>query len=674
MKHILLLGFLIIVLSSKGQNIQYQRSSNNLATQSSTAVFNEDLQPFYHGVASGDPLADRVIIWTRVTPENNETTIDVQWRVATDIEFTNVVLQGATTTDATVDYTVKVDAIGLNPATTYYYHFFALERSSIIGRTRTAPSADADQLRFAITSCSNYQAGYFNAYKKIAQRQDLDAVIHLGDYIYEYGSGPGTYGYSAERPDRANEPSNEIISLVDYRTRYSLYRLDPDLRAVHQQHPFITIWDDHESTNDSYKDGAENHNDGEGEWEDRKAISKQVYFEWLPIRNHPDNKISRTLDYGNLATIINLDTRLEGRELQIDDVNDPELYNVNRTMLGEPQRDWFFDELSNSTAKWKIVSNQVMLAEFNLGWASGGLGLGGDELESSFLDIWDGYPAERDKILDHIQDNNINDVVFLTGDIHTSFSYDVSKRPTDNHPDADNQDFMVDYDPNTGNGSIAVEFVGPSVTSDNFDEVLTAAGSAYIASGINQSSVANGFSNPNPHMKYTNLNDHGYYILDLTNTKAQADYYFIDILNSDSNTEAFDEGWFTNTLDNHLTQATEAAPEKNEQPELAPVEVPDFGTLSNDEFTSKDLAVFSLYPNPLYSNNILYLQYGVKNDTRIKISLYNLQGKQVHTFYNKETPQGIFFSGFTLPVLASGNYILNISTRDTTISKQIIIK
>jgi alkaline phosphatase D len=168
MKHILLLGFLIIVLSSKGQNIQYQRSSNNLATQSSTAVFNEDLQPFYHGVASGDPLADRVIIWTRVTPENNETTIDVQWRVATDIEFTNVVLQGATTTDATVDYTVKVDAIGLNPATTYYYHFFALERSSIIGRTRTAPSADADQLRFAITSCSNYQAGYFNAYKKIA--------------------------------------------------------------------------------------------------------------------------------------------------------------------------------------------------------------------------------------------------------------------------------------------------------------------------------------------------------------------------------------------------------------------------------------------------------------------------------------------------------------------------
>lgn len=669
MKSLILTTFLLISFGINAQSFQYNRNAQSSVSQIVNAEFNEELQPFYHGVASGDPMADRVIIWTRVTPEE-DSDIEVLWRVATDKDFNNIIQEGTTTTSAAVDYTVKIDVDGLEAATTYYYHFFALGRSSLIGRTRTAPSTDASQLRFAITSCSNYQAGYFNGYKKIAERKDLDAVIHLGDYIYEYGSGAGTYGYDESRADRANEPSNEIVTLVDYRTRYSLYRLDPDLQAVHQQHPFITIWDDHESTNDSYKDGAENHNDGEGEWEDRKAISKQVYFEWLPIRNHPDHKISRTLEYGNLATIINLDTRLEGRELQVESVNDPELYNEDRTMLGSEQRDWFFEELDNSTAKWTLVSNQVMLAEFNFGWASGGLGAAEDELESTFLDIWDGYPAERDKILDHIKDNNINNVVFLTGDIHTAFSFDVSKRPTDNHPD----DAPVDYNPENGDGSIAVEFVGPSITSDNFDEVLTDAGSLYVEQGINQAGVNNGFQNPNPHMKYTNLNDHGYYILDLTEEKAQADYYFIDILDTDATTENFDEGWFTDDLDNHLTQADAPALEKPEQPNLAPAEVPEFPSLSTTDFHASNLAVFSLYPNPTVSGETLYIQFGVKESTKINITLFDLTGKKIKMLTEKEIPSGIFFNGLQLPEVAEGTYLLNIRTKESSISKTILIQ
>ena len=241
--------------------------------------FDPDYKPFYHGVASGDPLADRVIIWTRVTPETSPMApVDVHWQVATDSGMTHVVQSGVFTTDAERDYTVKVDVTDLAPYTTYYYHFSALNATSITGRTRTAPTADeADRLRFAVVSCSNYQAGYFSAYRKIAERADLDAVIHLGDYIYEYSaSGEDFYGNEDLRQNRSHLPDKEIVTLDDYRTRYSQYRLDPDLRAVHQQHPFIAVWDDHESTNDSYEDGAQNHqSETEGPWEERKSESKQ---------------------------------------------------------------------------------------------------------------------------------------------------------------------------------------------------------------------------------------------------------------------------------------------------------------------------------------------------------------------------------------------------------------
>ncbi|MFT5891185.1 MAG: alkaline phosphatase D [Dokdonia sp.] len=666
--------FIVLLLSSIGlfsqETIQYGRNNSQITTEA--ASFDPELAPFYHGVASGDPLSDRVIIWTRITPEDDQDT-DVLWRMATDIAFTNVIQEGSFTTNASIDYTVKIDVEGLQPETTYYYHFYdaVTSKSSIIGRTRTAPTGTSDMshLRFAITSCSNYQAGYFNAYKKIAERQDLDAVIHLGDYIYEYGGGPGTYGYDESRADRINEPIDEIIELVDYRARYSLYRLDPDLRAAHQQNPFITIWDDHESANDSYRDGAENHDDSEGAWEDRKSISKQVYFEWLPIRNHPDNKITRVLSYGDLATIINLDTRLEGREEQIVDATNPDLYNEDRTMLGAPQKEWLLNELSSSTSKWNLITNQVMFAEFNVGWVGPILNVSPDVLESTFLDIWDGYPAERDIIVDYIKDNEIDNVVFLTGDVHTTFSFDISKRPTDNHPD----DAPVDYDPETGEGSIAVEFVGPSITSANFDENLPPEVSQLIASGINAEATVNGFQNPNPHMKYTNLDDHGYYVLDITEERAQSDYYFVDIFDTDAAGESFGEGWFTNDTENRLIQADAEAEEKIDQPDLAPEDVPDFGQLSTED-VSKDFEIFSIYPNPNISQGQLYLQFGKRISGDFSINLYTIKGNKVASFHEGNMASGVFFSQYNLPQLASGIYLLTLENKGQKLTRKLVIK
>jgi len=255
-------------------------------------LFNTELKPFYHGVASGDPLPDAIVIWTRVTPEEELPIIEVKWEISTDKAFGNIIQSGLFTTDPERDYTVKIDVSGLDSGYQYYYRFQALGSTSITGKTKTA-SQDAAELNLAVVSCSNYEWGYFNAYGDIARQSDLDAVVHLGDYIYEYG--PGKYGDTTI--GRFNLPAKEIITLPDYRTRYSLYRLDEDLRNAHSSHPFINIWDDHEIANDSYQDGAQNHQEDEGSYEDRKAAAVKAYYEWLPIREN--GELYRSFQYGD---------------------------------------------------------------------------------------------------------------------------------------------------------------------------------------------------------------------------------------------------------------------------------------------------------------------------------------------------------------------------------------
>ncbi|MGF1533892.1 MAG: alkaline phosphatase D family protein [Bernardetiaceae bacterium] len=630
--------------------------------------YDEALKPFYHGVASGDPLSDRVIIWTRVTPTNNPEEIPVNWVVATDLQFANVVQSGTFLTNPGRDYTVKVDVTGLNPGTTYYYTFSALGKQSLIGKTRTAPVGRINQLKFAVVSCQNYEGGYFNAYQKIAERTDLDAVIHLGDYIYEYGKG--TYGINDE--NRKNIPENEILNLADYRTRYALYRLDPNLRAAHQQHAFIPIWDDHESANDAYKDGAENHDAGEGLWSDRLATSKQVYDEWMPIR-WDKNSIYRTISYGDLADLIMLDTRIEGREEQIFDISNPALYAPDRTLLGAQQRQWLFEQLNNSQARWKIIGNQIIFSEFNVGWGGPIAGQTPAEAESLFLDIWDGYPVERDVIIDFIADRQINDVVWLTGDFHCSFAFDIAKRPSIFAWDG----AAPTYDPATGAGSVAVEFATPSISSANFDENLDAFTAAFLEAQINrplvnQPSLGIDFGNfaginPNPHMKYVDLNEHGYFILDLQEDKVQADWYHAETILTPSDKEIYKEGWFSETGKNHLRKASGPSAPKVVQDQLAP-----FGITTATEQTPDAFVVWSLYPNP--SSGQCYLHYGIPTPADVRVSVVDLQGRVIRTIAEKPHQVGNYTLYFDISDLVKGVYLIKFETPTQTQVRRVVLK
>ncbi len=445
-------------------------------------TLNPNLKPFYHGVASGDPLPDGVMLWTRVTPDTGTAgSIKVYWQIATDVNFTNVVNYGKTEALEANDYCVKIDVCGLQPATFYYYMFNANGKNSIIARTKTAPggNTDNDSARFAVVSCASWEHGYFNSYENISARNDVDAVLHLGDYIYEYASGDFTGNVAG----RTYDPTGEAYDSVSYHFRHSQYKLDDQLRRLHQLFPFITVWDDHETCNDAYSDGGENHQPAtEGPYNVRKKNSTSTYFKWMPLRK-PDPldtlRIFRKLRYGKLMDLIMLDTRLYDRDVQDNALsNDP-----NHHMMGPVQRTWYYQQLADTTTRWKIIGNQVMFAP---------LKLFGQTLNK---DQWDGYEYERNLIINQILTNNYKNMVILTGDIHTSWCNDV---PGPN------------YDDQTGAGSVCVEFVGPSVTSLNFP--------IPVGQGIIKAA--------NKHEKYVNLDDHGYYLVDVKKGKVQVDYKF----------------------------------------------------------------------------------------------------------------------------------------------------
>jgi alkaline phosphatase D len=288
-------------------------------------VADDGVAHFTHGVASGDPLADRVILWTRVVPGANQNQpLHVGWQVAKDREFKQVVAQGTTQSIAERDHTVKVDATGLQSDSRYFYRFTVDGRHSATGRTRTLPVGAVDSFRLGVASCSNYPQGYFNAYRHMAQ-SDIDLVLHLGDYIYEYPEGGYANQIALEELGRHVEPLGEILSLEDYRMRYGLYRTDADLQLLHQQHPFVCVWDDHELTNNTWHSGAQNHNDGEGDFFQRMQAARRAYDEWMPIRTHASGDqgpIYRAFEIGDLADLIMLDTRLHGRDKGLEYASD----------------------------------------------------------------------------------------------------------------------------------------------------------------------------------------------------------------------------------------------------------------------------------------------------------------------------------------------------------------
>ncbi len=458
------------------------------------------LGDFLHGVASGDPLADRIILWTRVTPQT-EGRAGVAWQIATDEQFSNVVGAGSGVTDASVDYTVKVDATGLAPDTPYYYRFRIGDTYSPTGRTRTLPEGMVAGAAFAVVSCSNYPAGFFNVYREVANA-DVDAVLHLGDYLYEYDRD----GYASENAaalGREVNPPGEILSLSDYRTRYAQYRTDEDLQAAHAAHPFFIVWDDHEVANDAWREGAQNHTEGEeGSFVERRMHAIQAWYEWLPVRppSSMQDIIYRQFQYGDLIDLLMLDTRIIGRDEQFEyqDFATGGMIDVasaragfgdsNRTLLGADQLGWLRERLSGSTARWQVLGQQVLLGRYHLPSpimealdpslsTDGALERGTAAvleaitakntppaersaeqvalLESAIpynLDAWDGYEHERDALLEFARQSG-SKLVTLAGDTHNAWNTQLT----------------------TAQGDIAgVEFATASVTSPGLDDALGA--------------------------------------------------------------------------------------------------------------------------------------------------------------------------------------------------------
>jgi len=665
-KHIQHTILLVVAFAALTATAQTKLTDFNRSLGKTGALtFDPTLKPFYHGVASGDPLNDKVIIWTRITPDSGDLSAKtVNWIVATDTAFSNIVKTGSATTNNAKDYTIKVDVTGLTAGTTYYYVFKYNGVYSLTGRMKTTTNA-ANHLRFAVVSCNNYEAGYFNGFKKIAQRNDIDAIIHLGDYIYEYE--PKGYGDSLN--GRFVEPKNEILSEGDYRTRYSVYRLDADLRNAHQQHTFISIWDDHESTNDSYKDGAENHQPNEGDWETRKNTAKKVYFEWMPIRDAAANTIYRKISYGSMLDLIMLDTRLEGRSkppVNFDDADMPV-----RTILGTNQFNWLVNNLTTSTAKWKVIGNQIIFSDVNVGFgAVDSLGKPAitdinaiRAVENLFIDNWESYPTERNAIMDTLKNKSISNTIFITGDSHASWSFDLNKKPVvyPNQFAANLPTPSSAYTPSTGAGSVGVEFATPSISSANFDEAVGAAATATFETVINNPIPVGppfGSVTYNPHLKYVDLDRHGYLVLDLKNDSAQADYFYVDTLRISSNNESFGKGVVTANNSNRITRiSTTAAVGKSVQDVPAPMLPISKITSVNNVY--KNAIVISAYPNP--TNDVLNINYALNNKAMVEISLFDIKGTKVNGYKIGNQNAGIYTYSFDVNALAKGVYFYKIT-------------
>ena len=512
---------------------------------------------FLHGVASGDPLQTQVIIWTRVTPADSSARLEVQWEVAKDAEFKHITATGKVLTTAAQDFTVKVDVTGLAAGQVYFYRFKSASTYSTTGQTKTL-AAQVQSVQFAVCSCSNYPAGYFHVYKEMA-KQDVDVVIHLGDYIYEYGMG----GYATEEAvvmgrTLADDNNAEIIRLDDYRKRYALYRLDQDLQVAHQRHPFIVIWDDHELANDTWEKGAENHqSDTEGDFLERKLAALAAYFEWMPIRPIDDQhiKIYRQFDFGTLVQLTMLDTRIIARNVQLDYANymtatgldiakfQADLINPARSLMGVEQRNWLLQKLQQSTATWNVLGQQILMskmfvpAELLMSLAEITAGNPSPETLSKIttqitelleikarmdagdptvtpeekarlavtapynLDAWDGYFAEREILYGTLAQLK-KKVVVLAGDTHNAWASDLSSK-----------DGVL----------VGVELATSSVSSPGLEK--------YLSIPMQQLQAFEfAFTSLIDELNYCNLNQRGYLKVHFTAEQVQADWIFVDTI------------------------------------------------------------------------------------------------------------------------------------------------
>jgi alkaline phosphatase D len=522
-----------------------------------TPMFNGEQAAFQYGVASGDPLADSVILWTHAKLSTGEA-VPLTWQMAADNTFATILFTGETTASSERGFTAKVDAKGLRADTVYYYRFVAPNNSvSAVGRARTLPTGAVEQVKLAVFSCSDYPAGYFNAYDA-ATSSGAQFALHLGDYIYEYKDG--VYPPAADAvATRVSAPASETVTLEDYRARHALHKADPYVKALHAAMPMIAVWDDHEFANNAHMDGAENHNPlTQGSWAARKAAASQAYHEWMPVRS-PDTanllKLYRSFDFGNLLSLHMLDTRIFGRQQQPDRIFDssgrdvanpaflPYAFDGSRQLLGSEQQAWLQQRMTASTATWQVLGNQTMMARVRLPASILAAGLSqysvtayltakatpselrsqaqADLLDQSKnpliaynFDDWEGYPDARDTLLTSAAALQAAGKKFLvlSGDSHNAWYSKLTL---------------------SDGTQVGAEFAGMSVTSSGFEGVFTpdTVAPAVLAATI-KSLVED--------LEYVDTSRRGYMLITLTAAQATADYVYVSTVTSSSYTTTAD--------------------------------------------------------------------------------------------------------------------------------------
>lgn len=493
---------------------------------------------FDHGVASGDPLQERVVIWTRISGGRPGAPVEYSWRVK-PLDGRGAERAGKGVTGPERDYTVKVDVTGLQPGRAYSFQFAADAVASPVGRTRTLPAGPTKDVVMAVASCALYPNGYFNAYQAIADLPRVDVVLHLGDYIYEYG-GPGSYGMnSAVAGERPHDPNREIVTLDDYRRRHAQYKSDPATQAAHARAPWIVVWDDHETANNSFSHGAENHTpDAEGDWDARKAVALKAYYEWMPIREPAPGSdfvqaASRSFQFGDLASLIMIETRLGARDQQLDYATDlterdgqpdvaafrARLNDPRRRMMGPRQEHWIEDELARSVRAghaWQVIGNEVVMGRV---LAYGRSDLTARELAGLTpaarrrldqreplaraglpvgLDMWDGYPTDRERLYGMFRRSGARPVV-LSGDAHSFWANEL-------HDDAGRR--------------VACEFGTTGITSPGAGEIAPGIDTGLAVARVNREVI------------YNNQVDHGFVLLTLTRQAARADMVAVSTITS----------------------------------------------------------------------------------------------------------------------------------------------
>ncbi len=583
--------------------------------------------PFVYGVASGDPLTDAVIIWTSIVPP--DTTINghqVSWKVALDSTMNDVVREGDFITIAERDWTVKIDVEGLEPYTTYYYQFTDESgNTSAIGRTKTAPdeNSDVEDLKFGVASCSSIFSGFFNAYARMAE-QDLDLVIHLGDYIYDYVDEDEAVRVPEPLPI---DPENRD----EFRQRHKYYLLDPDLRTVRQMHPMFCLWDNH----DIYK-GTE-----EG-----LVGSIEAFYEYLPIRQ-PDNdnpkRIYRSLHYGELADIMFMDIELLRN---IDTIPGTD----ERSLLSNEQYEWLEEELLNSTATWRIIGNQKIFSNWAIDHIPFPLPLGNGVVGDP--SSWDGYQAERERVLTLLRENGIDNNIVVSGDLHISIAADLVINPKDS----------LEYNPLTGEGALGVEFLPASITRGNVDELLDIPPTSTSLDFLIDLSYEG-----NPHHEFLEVYQHGYGLLHLNADSTIAQYWYSEKLEVTDEEVMWKElviregenHWVAEPIDTMTTTPNDTVPDNT----------------GINELINAEFSVSEVHPNP--STSISKFELEVAEQQQVNISLLGINGQNLipvkEIFQGNINPNKKQVFEINASELVAGTYLIYLKGEKFVSSQKFVV-